>query len=87
MINGRLHYLKLSQCYVDDVFSGRKTFEIRLNDRDYQVGDFIVFTPVPYRNKRHPIEDETYVITYILSCFGLQPGYVAMSIKKCMDEN
>ena len=87
MINGRIHYLKLSQFFVDDVFSGRKTFEIRLNDRDFQVGDYIVFTPVPSWNKRHPIEDETYVITYILSRFGLQSGLVAMSIKKCIDEN
>lgn len=85
MINARIHYLKLNRCYVDDVFSGKKQFEIRLNDRDYQVGDYIVFTPFPYSFYHNPIEDKTYVITYVLSCFGLAKGYVALGIE-CLDE-
>ena len=33
------HELKTLPPYFGDVFSGRKTFEIRRNDRDFQVGD------------------------------------------------
>ncbi|WP_337090011.1 DUF3850 domain-containing protein [Leuconostoc pseudomesenteroides] len=37
----KIHELKLDTEYFDDVKSGLKTFEIRKNDRDYQVGDLI----------------------------------------------
>ena len=33
------HKIKLSHCFFDDVASGRKNFELRKNDRHYQVGD------------------------------------------------
>lgn len=35
------HELKLDIKYFDDVRSGKKNFEIRKNDRDYQVGDIL----------------------------------------------
>ncbi|MFH7619636.1 DUF3850 domain-containing protein [Leuconostoc mesenteroides] len=37
----KIHELKLDTEYFDDVNSGLKTFEIRKNDRDYQVGDLL----------------------------------------------
>ena len=37
----KIHELKLDTFYFDDVKSGVKTFEIRKNDRDYQVGDLL----------------------------------------------
>ncbi|QHJ76634.1 MAG: hypothetical protein [Bacteriophage sp.] len=37
----KIHELKLDKFYFDDVKSGLKTFEIRKNDRDYQVGDLL----------------------------------------------
>ena len=37
----KIHELKLDTEYFDDVKSGLKTFEIRKNDRDYQVGDLL----------------------------------------------
>jgi len=37
----RTHELKIQQCYLDNIISGRKRFEIRQNDRDYQVGDYM----------------------------------------------
>jgi len=36
-----VHKLKLNADYYDDSASGKKTFEIRKNDRDYKVGDFL----------------------------------------------
>jgi ASC-1-like (ASCH) protein len=44
MVNySRTHYLNLDERYFENIKSGRKRFEIRKDDRDYQVGDFIQF--------------------------------------------
>ena len=37
----KVHELKLNTKYFDDVKDGTKTFEIRKNDRGYQVGDLL----------------------------------------------
>jgi hypothetical protein len=37
-----VHYLKTVQPHFGDVWSGRKTFEVRYNDRNYQLGDYLV---------------------------------------------
>ena len=38
------HKLKIQQEHLDNLISGRKKVEIRLNDRDYQRGDLLIFT-------------------------------------------
>lgn len=40
------HRLKIFVKYADAIMSGAKTFEIRKNDRGYEVGDKIVFDVV-----------------------------------------
>lgn len=51
----------------DAVYEGRKSYEIRKNDRDYQVGDII--RPIPLDDNlnaiNHPIAQCTYVITFM----------------------
>lgn len=37
----KIHEVKTNPEYFEEVFMGRKTFEIRLNDRNYQVNDFL----------------------------------------------
>jgi hypothetical protein len=37
----RLHTIKIDRQYYDNIVSGRKRFEIRYDDRDYQVGDLL----------------------------------------------
>ena len=63
------HALKLRKCYCDPVYQGRKSFEVRYNDRNFQVGDYVKFRPVDDNGNdiRHPVEDAFYVITYVLS--------------------
>jgi hypothetical protein len=34
-----VHLLKIHPCYFKEVASGKKTFELRINDRDYKSGD------------------------------------------------
>jgi len=80
--DNRVHELKIYAKYWDDIYSGRKTFEIRKNDRDYKEDDILVF------RKYDPATDSTdknWVlicrVTYItdLKDIGLD-GYVGMSI-------
>jgi len=41
----RTHRIKIHPKYVERILSGQKTFEIRKNDRDYQVGDRLSMYP------------------------------------------
>ena len=38
----KTHIKKLTQPFFDDVWYGKKKFELRKNDCDYNVGDFII---------------------------------------------
>lgn len=82
--NSITHHIKLNIKYCDDVYDGKKTFEVRYNDRNYKVGDKINFIPVNQDGKitEHKISEKTYEIIYILKKFGvgLYEGYVVFSI-------
>lgn len=83
------HLIKIYDKFANEVLSGRKNFEVRKNDRDYRVGDNIIFNVIDSSGMfhiDHPLNQETYEITYILSGdeWGLQKGYVVFSISKKM---
>ena len=71
-----VHRLKTLQPYFGEVKARRKNFELRLNDRDYQVGDTVVLEE---RTGEHYTGDSiTRKIKYVLkNCpqFGLKDGY------------
>lgn len=75
------HKLKILEEFADAIYLGYKTFEVRKNDRDYKVGDTVEFTAVG-SSEDHPIRWHVYEITYILRDWGIEPGYVAFSIKE-----
>ena len=65
----KTHNLKLDYEFCDAVLNGEKTFEIRINDRGFQKGDFIQFTAIygACRLKEcHPINNEKFEISYLL---------------------
>lgn len=89
----KLHELKILHEYLVDVDLGRKTFELRKNDRDYQVGDLIRFIDIreddstANKNQIEPNIDENtlYRITYVLKDvekYGLDKDYCILAIKK-----
>jgi len=70
------HDLKISTKYYDDVMMGRKNFELRKNDRDYQGGDIFVLRE--YDNGNYTGRYFIQIIGYILKdCpqYGLIDGY------------
>lgn len=38
----KVHRIKLASRFFDDVEQRRKNFEVRFNDRDYRIGDWLV---------------------------------------------
>lgn len=83
------HRLKIQEQYADAVLNGTKTFEVRKNDRNFKVGDKIVFDVVTNEGDavgeaaRHPLNGATFRIDYILDDFeGLAQKYVALAISK-----
>lgn len=82
------HELKIEEQFADAILAGDKTFEIRVNDRGYQKGDYIKFRCVDDCGFHvfHEIEDLTYQITYVLSGWGLIERFVVFSIKEVSDD-
>jgi hypothetical protein len=81
-MSGQHHYLKTEKEYYQDVERGVKTFELRKNDRNFQVGDMLFLCETiageHTGNRLPPLE-----ITYILhgGKYGLQEGYCILGIK------
>lgn len=74
-----IHELKTHPEYFQKSIDGIKDFEIRINDRNFQVGDEIVLKEFDYQMKYTGREIYGH-ITYILSDFiGLAENYVAFS--------
>lgn len=69
------HKLKISPLYFRDVINGKKTFELRKDDRNIQVGDTVLLQEydVMYTGR-----EEEIIVTYVLrDCpqYGLMDGY------------
>jgi len=79
------HEIKLRYDFVDAVNSGRKSFEVRKNDRGYQTGDFVRFIPLDEDGDRmddHPLHQKKFVITYLLNGWGIEKDYVVFAIRE-----
>lgn len=86
---GRLIKKKILTAFADAIFCGDKTFEIRKNEEGYQKGDIIEFSVMAseyFSDFSHPLNGRRYEITYVLSGWGLQAGYVALAIKPYEEE-
>jgi ParB family transcriptional regulator, chromosome partitioning protein len=76
------HDLKCETEYYQAVDNGKKLFEVRKNDRNFQDGDFIwlheVVNGIPTGKKIGPAK-----ITYILKGpqFGIAEGYCVMQLE------
>lgn len=77
----KTHELKIFTRWFDDVKSGKKRFELRKADRDYEVGDFLCLRE--FENGKYTGREVTVMITYILKGtgeYGLAEGYWILGI-------
>ncbi len=74
------HDLKILEEYFTPVVAGSKTFEIRKNDRDYQVGDVIVLCEWIIEGHFFSGKKVFGEITYVTN-YAQQDGYVVFSFK------
>ncbi|KWT70794.1 MULTISPECIES: DUF3850 domain-containing protein [unclassified Variovorax] len=84
---GRIHELKTDPEVFQAAWDGRKTFEIRFNDRDFQVGDSLYLletqhtgvemragAPLVYTGRT-----QMKVVSHMLTGYGLAPGWCCLS--------
>ena len=76
----KTHELKLHKRYYNAALCGAKPFEVRFNDRNYEVGDRLVlreFHDGEYTGNVM-IKDVTYVLD---DCLYLKEGYVVLGTR------
>jgi hypothetical protein len=79
------HTLKCWSEYFIEIFEGRKTFELRKDDRNYKVGDTLILEEGDIQHDDFVRTGRTVkaTITYIIKdavVFGLQKGYCILSL-------
>lgn len=76
-----VHDLKIEPKYFESVINGIKIFELRKNDRNFQVNDLVRLRE--FSNGEYTGRVIEKSITYILQggCYGLEEGYVILSIR------
>ena len=74
------HNLKCWPQYFWPAMCGDKPFEIRKNDRDFKVGDYLELQEYDPAIETYSGLNGLFVITYITD-FQQQKGYVVMGIK------
>ena len=82
-----IHKVKIQKEYADRILDGKKTFEVRYNDRDYQVGDYLQFEVIAsawssLRDLDHKLNNALWEIIYSHSGLGMQEKYVVLGIKE-----
>ena len=80
----RIHDLKIMrQFYEAVVVNQTKTFEVRVNGRDYRVGDIIVFWEVTeVTREKTGVKSKPFIITYVLKNFpGLERGFCVFGVE------
>lgn len=88
------HELKIDPEFFTLAFKGEKTFELRKNDRDYQIGDRLKLRETRHTGKEMREQGLPLIytgrecmmkITHILGGYGLDPMYVCLSMTKWSD--
>lgn len=76
------HELRTWPEYFQAVRDGLKTFEVRKNDRFFQVGDILLLREYEPEPDKYTGRQLKAIITYILDDFpGLSSGWVVMGMK------
>lgn len=82
-----IHQVKLRECFFKEKIAGRKAWELRLNDRNYQIGDYLGLNEIDDNGK----ETGRFVVEKIVDIVypgqvpedALGKGYVILSTVIC----
>mgnify|MGYP005987459791 CR=1 FL=1 len=72
----KVHEVKISSLFFDNVACGREPFELRVDDQEYQVGDYLVLQE--YSNREtikvisYKIDGGKYGLDKLYCCLGLR---------------
>jgi hypothetical protein len=78
-----VHDLKLIQPYFNDVQRGYKTFEVRRNDRNFQIGDILNLQEYDPVSDTYSGSYGIFWVTYVLSDEQyVKEGFVILGIKR-----
>jgi hypothetical protein len=79
----KCHELKTWPNFLDAVIAGRKTFEVRKSDRDFQVGDRLHLRGWDPGTQQYNGFEHTLVVTYVMQGgqFGVEAGHVVLGFK------
>ena len=77
----RRHRLKLASMFFDAVDTGKKSFELRKNDRNYQIGDILELHEMSDGEETGRVTEKQVI--YILEGFkGLEEGYCILGLNE-----
>lgn len=82
-----IHQVKIKKCFFKEKIAGRKAWELRLNDRNYQIGDYLGLNEIDDDGK----ETGRFVVEKIVDIVypgqvpdgALGQGYVILSTIPC----
>lgn len=76
-----VHHLKTWPQHFRAVEKGSKTFEVRKDDRDFQVADVLILQEWEPATKQYTGRELSARVGYVLrESFGVEEGHVAMSL-------
>lgn len=89
---GRVHELKTDPGVFQAAWDGLKTFEIRLNDRDFKVGDSLYLLETEHTGEEmragaplvYTGRTLMKVVSHVLTGYGLAPGWCCLSFESAM---
>lgn len=77
-----VHYLKTWKPFFQDVKSGIKQFEVRKNDRDYQVGDTLILDEIDQNSERPTGDWIAKLVVYKLDdVHFVKEGFVILGLQ------
>lgn len=74
-----MHYLKTLPQFFEAVAHDKKPFEVRFNDRNFQVGDTLVLCE--WNGEEYTERTLVCEVTYIADLAPVLPGWVGMTIR------
>jgi len=83
------HVLKIELSFFEPILDGRKTFELRKNDRDYKVNDTLVLCEYSITKNHFTGRSVKATVTYVLpgGFNGLDSEYCILGIEACPEQS